>query len=835
MSASQILRNNLNSWIGQTATQVSNGVSSSQPSGHRKPGKIQKALNSHERMILRVKSKVSKGDVRGAIGLLSSADSIAPFSEQTKAALEAKHPPAGPQQPLPPNPNVPTPVFDVKDVKNAIASFKPDSAAGPDGLRPDHLKDLTSKMTGDAGSQLLQSLAILCNKILAGNVTPEICPIFFGASLIALNKEKGGIRPIAVGCTLRRLAAKIVVGKIKNQIGNYLRPHQAGFGTRNGTEFVVHSARRFIDSGLENGVFLKLDFANAFNTVLRPAILKTVAIELPELFPFIVQAYGTKSHLFYGDTLIQSAEGLQQGDPLAPALFSMVIHPLVTRLQSKFNAWFLDDGTLGGAGPDVVLDLEAILEAASDTGLSLNPSKCEVFVIGHPPEEILSAISSLLPGITVLGRGELKLLGAPLSIEALPVSLQGKLDEVRLLISRLPGLPAHMSLYLLKNCLLIPKLVHLLRCSPTWKAPEILKSFDTAFQSALESLLNIQLEETAWLQASLPVSRGGLGIRRTQDLCYSAFLASVKGSSDLISALVPGLTESDPLRSEAFASWSTLCGSADEPTSPLQKFWDAPVLERKSEALLQSATTLQDEARVRAVMCKEAGAWLTAYPSPFLGTLLDDDTVRIASSLRLGTPMCHPHECRCGAEVDERASHGLSCKRSAGRFSRHSAINDVIKRALGSAHIPAVLEPSGTFRDDGKRPDGLTLIPWYRGKCLLWDATCVDTLAASYLQTTSRQAGAAAKAAETKKHQKYRAVADQYQFCPFAVETLGPFGEDARTLTEDLGRRLRQATGEPRSRYFLVQRISIAIQRGNAASILGTLPSSANLHEIFNL
>ena len=64
---------------------------------------------------------------------------------------------------------------------------------------------------------------------------------------------------------------------------------------------------------------------------------------------------------------------------------------------------------------------------------------------------------------------------------------------------------------------------------------------------------------------------------------------------------------------------------------------------------------------------------------------------------------------------------------------------------------------------------------------------------------------------------------------------MGTFGADAKDLIRDLGSRLRAVTGEPRSATFLTQRISIAIQRGNAASVLATIPKSPNFYEIFNL
>ena len=56
-------------------------------------------------------------------------------------------------------------------------------------------------------------------------------------------------------------------------------------------------------------------------------------------------------------------------------------------------------------------------------------------------------------------------------------------------------------------------------------------------------------------------------------------------------------------------------------------------------------------------------------------------------------------------------------------------LNDILHRALSSANIPSRLEPTGLDRADGKRPDGITMIPWSNGRLLVWDATCVDIFA----------------------------------------------------------------------------------------------------------
>ena len=75
--------------------------------------------------------------------------------------------------------------------------------------------------------------------------------------------------------------------------------------------------------------------------------------------------------------------------------------------------------------------------------------------------------------------------------------------------------------------------------------------------------------------------------------------------------------------------------------------------------------------------------------------------------------------------------HGLSCTKSAGRFSRHATLNFFIKQTLGSLELPSVLEPRGLYRTDGERPDGVTMIPWEVGKQLVWDVTAVDAIAPS--------------------------------------------------------------------------------------------------------
>jgi hypothetical protein len=117
----------------------------------------------------------------------------------------------------------------------------------------------------------------------------------------------------------------------------------------------------------------------------------------------------------------------------------------------------------------------------------------------------------------------------------------------------------------------------------------------------------------------------------------------------------------------------------------------------------------------------------------------------------------------------------------------------------------------------------------------VWDFTCADTLCRSYVLQSSQNPGAAARSAELAKRNKYKHLEPRYIFTPVAIETLGVYGEDAQKFITSIGERLKTATGDVRALAFLRQRISLAIQRGNAAAILGSLPGGKHFDEIFNL
>ena len=183
------------------------------------------------------------------------------------------------------------------------------------------------------------------------------------------------------------------------------------------------------------------------------------------------------------------------------------------------------------------------------------------------------------------------------------------------------------------------------------------------------------------------------------------------------------------------------------------------------------------------------------------------------------------NNCVCGKAVDARGLHGLAC-RSAPRQQRHSHLNDIIWRAMKRAQFPAVKEPVGLMRQDGKRPDGTTILPWSRGKPLAWDVTVPDTYADAHVVSTAREAGATANHAATNKNTKYSQLSNTHVFVPVAIETGGTWHHQAVELVEEIGRRTANITGSARESNFLFQRLSVALQRGNAVSFQNMFTAS---------
>ena len=351
------------------------------------------------------------------------------------------------------------------------------------------------------------------------------------------------------------------------------------------------------------------------------------------------------------------------------------------------------------------------------------------------------------------------------------------------------------------------------------------------------TLLNVNISTncSAWSQASLPIRKGGLGFRSAVQLAPSCYLSSATAFADLVDLLLihsctHTSTVSQSLVQEAKSLWSHGLPPIDPPSggdASVQRAWDDPVVECSFDLLVASAPDDFSQPRLLAVSAPESGAWLQDLPVSFLGLRLDDSVMRVCFALRFGLATCVQHSCRnCSAAMDRLGHHGLVCKKGGGRYHCHAAVNDVIHRALAAAGVPSRFEPTGLSCSDGKHPDGLSLIPWERDRPLVLDVTVPDSLAVLYRLVALSGVGFVATFVQSKKISKYSHLPPSYLFCPIAIESLGALGAQSSALICELGKRIRHRSAEESAFPFLLQRLSIAVQRGNASLIIDTLPSS---------
>ncbi|KAI3813815.1 hypothetical protein L1987_18550 [Smallanthus sonchifolius] len=128
---------------------------------------------------------------------------------------------------------------------------------------------------------------------------------------------------------------------------------------------------------------LTVDFSNAFNLVDRSALLREVRMRCPSISLWVEFLYGQPARLYLRDEYIWSTTGVQQGDPLGPLLFALVLHLLVHQIRDNckllLHAWYLDDGTVIGNSEEVARVLDIIKVVGPTLGLELNIKKTELF------------------------------------------------------------------------------------------------------------------------------------------------------------------------------------------------------------------------------------------------------------------------------------------------------------------------------------------------------------------------------------------------------------------------------------------------------------------------
>ena len=156
----------------------------------RLPKKRSKPVKTYDATIAAIAStKLEDGDVKDAVRLLCSDDRIAVPNDATLAELSRLHPPTPANRRAAPSSETPPLQVLSAAIRAAIQTFPNGSAAGPDGLRPQHLKDLMLAATDD--NPLLMAVTDLINLLLEGKTPLPVRGSLFGATLLAVVIEAG--------------------------------------------------------------------------------------------------------------------------------------------------------------------------------------------------------------------------------------------------------------------------------------------------------------------------------------------------------------------------------------------------------------------------------------------------------------------------------------------------------------------------------------------------------------------------------------------------------------------------------------------------------------------
>ena len=378
---------------------------------------------------------------------------------------------------------------------------------------------------------------------------------------------------------------------------------------------------------------------------------------LPPLSPWVESCYGTASVLNFGATSISSTAGVQQGDPLGPLLFSLILQPVIEKIQEEAedliqNSWYLDDGILVGTKEALIKVWDLLVELGVPRGLHLSLEKSLVYC----PDYDLGDSDPIERGVKRVEGVGFKLLGAPLGEKEYEEQLlEKRLADNRHLLDSLHLLEdPHLEYTLLKNCFAFPKFAFSLRTTDTSRHLHLLEAFDGAVRGALEGIIGSPLSPPQWQQASLPVAKGGLGLRAARKHGAAAYLASLSASQiivqdirikqvvgQMVASQEVGLAGADnPLDPpvELVAAIQDLNAQLGDPLSygevvaMTQRSLSALVDAESSSRLIQGATDVRDLARLKCLEREGAGDWLCAYPSKALGLHLRKSEFVAASS-----------------------------------------------------------------------------------------------------------------------------------------------------------------------------------------------------------
>ncbi|KAK3251882.1 hypothetical protein CYMTET_38804 [Cymbomonas tetramitiformis] len=402
------------------------------------------------------------------------------------------------------------------------------------------------------GGDGLPAIKHACEQFVGDRVPAGVLPWIMGARLVALLKPGGGVRPIACGESLRRLASKVVCRQMRTRWATYFSAPpregaassaaQLGVGVPGGAEVCVHTVQALLGAD-PTWSDLALDCKNAFNTVKRGVIYKEVSDNFPELLGMAESSFRHQARLGWQGAdgrfrWVESAEGAQQGDPLGPFFTAVALQPALQATLDEhpgvFIMAYLDDIHIIGPPDKARAAYGTIVPLLRAAGLELNVSKSTVYSPAGPcPEfaDVVDGVGAPMPG-SETPLGWVKVLGIPVGSDQWVadkcVEMAFAARAVLPKLARLDDPQVQLLQLLLLRFCAHPRFMHLVRGVPPHLLMRGALAHDIGIQECLQEVAGspYPLGEEAVALSQLPTRWGGLGLSSAQRLAPAGWLGS---------------------------------------------------------------------------------------------------------------------------------------------------------------------------------------------------------------------------------------------------------------------------------------------------------------------
>jgi hypothetical protein len=633
---------------------------------------------------------------------------------------------------------------------------------GPSNTTIDSWKAMMGSPRSIEGAKFVTNLTWLQN-VMANDKLPEgMAALLQFSSLIALDKGEGKVRPIAMGETLRKMNASLILKVSDVKVKEIFKGAQFGMESM-GIEKIIHSIN-LVRGEHKDWDTISLDHKNAFNLVSRSVISTKLLMHFPEVFNYFRTYYFNAASLLMSDpeTLqvyeFFSCVGVQQGDPMGGFLFNVATLAHIRRMIEiiKEGICLAQHDDINAVGPfdRCVEMLKYAIRCGHEYGLHIQPAKtvvmlgvCESLeeslerlkvyqaILEIPDENVGRCIKihpdnadndSNLPavrrayGVRILGTP----IGSPEFIhDWLDVKLAEVKKEANVLLSSISHVQVQWSLiyYCLRN-----KVNHLFRTISPRYTQSFKIDFDNLLRKVNQSHLGIVLTDIAWTQFKLSFQEGGNGIGDSTSIALAGFIASSFSCFTTVKEIChnPDMLIVDsslsPWISDIWESVVELNGkiSCDRLTISDLHLLSGPGMQKRlsdlleikiSSEFLSSTSTIHDRARKLSVRCSESGGFLRATPNPKVTWMSNDEWIT-AIKLRLGLPLhfIKPN-CKCickgNPTVDLYGHHFFTCKHGGERHKTHDEITAQFFVLAKSGGLACSMEPPLDASQCSRRAD----------------------------------------------------------------------------------------------------------------------------------